>query len=376
VGYLAVKGSEEAIRAARALARPTGGRQTVEALATHLPLVLDEIQGEAGVYEPHLAALAFTQARGDVAEAVFLLRGYRSTLPRRAPARADTAELVPDRRISSAFRNVPGGQVLGASNDYGLRLLDLDIGERPDATPDTGIADEAGPTAGTAGVAATASGAGGAGAQAPAGGAGTGPLSKVIEHLRAEGLVAQPGPAEPPQDITRVALRFPASRSARMQALARGQSGAMTSFAYANLRGYGPFHPTLAELRVGALPLTVAHPRTGNPVCIGELPVTEAEAIGQKPDRDNGTLGMGYGCVPGRNERKAIAMAILDAVLSGVNDDAPFDSPLADEEFVLAHVDGVEAAGFVEHMKLPHEVTFASDLDRVRTIRQHVRGPA
>jgi len=351
VGYLAVKGSEEAIRAARALARPTGGRQTVEALATHLPLVLDEIQGEAGVYEPHLAALAFTQARGDVAEAVFLLRGYRSTLPRRAPARADTAELVPDRRISSAFRNVPGGQVLGASNDYGLRLLDLDIGERPDATPD-------------------------AGGQAPAGGAGTGPLSKVIEHLRAEGLVAQPGPAEPPQDITRVALRFPASRSARLQALARGQSGAMTSFAYANLRGYGPFHPTLAELRVGALPLTVAHPRTGNPVCIGELPVTEAEAIGQKPDRDNGTLGMGYGCVPGRNERKAIAMAILDAVLSGVNDDAPFDSPLADEEFVLAHVDGVEAAGFVEHMKLPHEVTFASDLDRVRTIRQHVRGPA
>lgn len=199
---------------------------------------------------------------------------------------------------------------------------------------------------------------------------------KVIQHLRAEGLVAEPGDTEPAQDITRTALRFPASRSARLQALARGQSGAMTAFAYANLRGYGPFHPTLAELRVGLLPLTVAHPRTGRPVRIGEIPVTEAEAIGQKPNQAGGTLGVGYGCVPGRGERKAIAMAILDAVLSGVDDDTPFDSPLADEEFVLAHVDGVEAAGFVEHMKLPHEVTFASDLDRVRAIRQHVRGPA
>jgi alpha-D-ribose 1-methylphosphonate 5-triphosphate synthase subunit PhnI len=196
-------------------------------------------------------------------------------------------------------------------------------------------------------------------------------LPKVVDHLRSEGLVAPVPAAEAPpaEDITRVALRFPASRSARLQALARGQSGAMTAFAYANLRGYGPFHPTLAELRVGVLPLTIAHPRTGNPVEIGELPVTEAEALGQKPNQEGRTIGVGYGCVLGRCERKAIAMAVLDAVMSGLDDDAPFDSPLADEEFVLAHVDPVEAAGFVEHLKLPHEVTFASDLDRVASIR-------
>src|SRR5205823_2293886 len=170
MGYLAVKGAEEAIRAARALARPTGGRQTVEAVTAHLALVLDEVQAEAGVLEPRLAALAFTQARGDVAEAVLLLRAYRSTLPRRAPARADTANLVPDRRISSAFRTVPGGQVLGASDDYSLRLLDVSLGDRPDGAP----------------------GAPGAGGAAP------GPrLSKVVDHLRAEGLVAPTGPAEP-----------------------------------------------------------------------------------------------------------------------------------------------------------------------------------
>jgi len=341
MGYLAVKGAEEAILAARALAGPTGGRQAVSAVAEHLPLVVDEIQAEAGVYEPRLAAIAFTQARGDLAEAVFLLRAYRSTLPRRAAARAHTGELEPERRISSAFRNVPGGQILGATNDYGLRLLDPGLSTRDDQPV------------------------------APARPAGA-PLPKVLDHLRAEKLVAPPAPDGPADDITRRALRFPASRSARLQALARGQAGTMTAFAYANLRGYGPFHPTLAELRVGALPLTVDHPRTGEPVRIGALPVTEAEAVGQRPTAEGGTLGVGYGCVPGRSERKAVAMAVLDAVLAGVDDDAPFTSPLQDEEFVLAHVDGVEAAGFVEHMKLPHEVTFASDLDRVRAIRQHV----
>src|SRR6266545_3138218 len=94
--------------------------------------------------------------------------------------------------------------------------------------------------------------------------------------------------------------------------------------------------------------------------------LTEPSPAGRRPA---GTVGMGYGCVFGRCERKAIAMAVLDAVLSGVNDDVPFESPLADEELVLSHVDSVEAAGFVEHLKLPHEVTFASDLDRIESIR-------
>jgi alpha-D-ribose 1-methylphosphonate 5-triphosphate synthase subunit PhnI len=362
VGYLAVKGSQAAIDAARRLAAPTGGRETVDAVGQHLPLAVAEVQAEAGLYEPRLAATAFTQARGDVSEAAFLLRGYRSTLPRRTPARADSAELRPARRISSAFRTVPGGQVLGATNDYGLRLLDPELSRRADRSPDRQDAREG---------ADPATGATGAGAEGAAGTGAPVRMPKVLDHLRREGLVAR-RPAQPPAkaaDITRTALRFPATRSARLQALARGQSGAMTAFAYANLRGYGPFHPTLAELRVGMLPVTVAHPRTGRPVQVGEIEVTEAEALGQKPQQEGRTLGVGYGCVLGRCERKAIAMAVLDAVLSGLNDDTPFDSPLADEEFVLAHVDGLEASGFVEHMKLPHEVTFASDLDRVRSIQ-------
>src|SRR4051794_10490527 len=166
MGYLAVKGAEEAILAARALAGPTGGRQAVSAVAEHLPLVVDEIQAEAGVYEPRLAAIAFTQARGDLAEAVFLLRAYRSTLPRRAAARADSTELEPERRISSAFRNVPGGQIRGPPNDYGPRLLDPGRAGRDDR---------------------------------PAGGPldGGRKLPKILDHLRAEKLVAPPAPDGP-----------------------------------------------------------------------------------------------------------------------------------------------------------------------------------
>ncbi len=368
MGYIAVKGSQQAIDAARRLARPTGGREAVRSVLEHLPLAVDEVQAEAGLYEPLLAATAITQARGDASEAAFLLRGYRSTLTRRPPARARTANLRPVRRISSAFRNLPGGQLLGPTSDYGLRLLDLDLPTRPDVPdwpdlPDWPDQDRLGERDQRNGHERRN------GLNRSDGPLGR--LPKVVEHLRAEGLVARLPVAEPPPaaDITRVALRFPASRSARLQALARGQSGAMTAFAYANLRGYGPFHPTLAELRVGALPLTVSHPRTGQPVEVGEIVVTEAEALGQKPNQEGGTIGVGYGCVLGRCERKAIAMAVLDAVMSGVNDDAPFDSPLADEEFVLAHIDPVESAGFVEHLKLPHEVTFASDLDRIGSIR-------
>lgn len=360
MGYLAVKGTEEAVAAARRLAAPTGGQETVDSLLAHLPLAVDEIQAEAGLYAPRLAAVALVQARGDVTEAAFLLRAFRSTLPRTEPARAASEDLRPVRRISSAFRDLPGGQVLGATGDYGLRLLDLDIDRRPAAGPSVEPRRQAPTPEGTGEPEKQ-----GAPEQSVR-------LPKVADLLREAGVLAAvpDSPSPEADDITRVSLRFPASRSARLQALTRGQSGAMTSFAYANLRGYGPFHPTLGELRVGSLPLTVRHPRTGEPATVGEVTVTEAEAVGQKPNQEGDTIGMGYGCVFGRSERKSIAMAVLDAVLSGLNDDAPFESPLADEEFVLSHVDGIESSGFVEHLKLPHEVTFASDIDRVRSVQE------
>ena len=80
---------------------------------------------------------------------------------------------------------------------------------------------------------------------------------------------------------------------------------------------------------------------------------------------DSLSLAVGYGCVIGRAETKAIAMSVLDHCLE--RGDKRF--PTEDEEFVLYHVDGVEATGFISHLKLPHYVTFQSKLSSVRETR-------
>ena len=130
--------------------------------------------------------------------------------------------------------------------------------------------------------------------------------------------------------------------------------------AYSSLRGYGPVHPTILELRCGYLPVKIRHPITGRVVKVGEIRATECEVISQENDK----LMIGYGLVFGFNERKAISMAILDRCLQ-VKD----NTPASDEEFVLYHIDGVDSMGFVEHLKLPHYIFFASIVDRVKKVR-------
>src|SRR5690606_31569445 len=77
---------------------------------------------------PQLAALAIKQAAGDLIEAVFLLRAFRTTLPRfGATQPVDTARMKLSRRISSTFKDVPGGQILGPTYDYTQRLLDFSL---------------------------------------------------------------------------------------------------------------------------------------------------------------------------------------------------------------------------------------------------------
>jgi alpha-D-ribose 1-methylphosphonate 5-triphosphate synthase subunit PhnI len=73
-------------------------------------------------------------------------------------------------------------------------------------------------------------------------------------------------------------------------------------------------------------------------------------------------FGIGYGLVYGRAESKAIAISVLDHCLA-LGDKRV---PVQDEEFVLYHVDGIEATGFISHLKLPHYVTFQSKLDSAR----------
>ena len=357
MAYTAVRGGEEAIKAAEKLehAAAAGAGLSPEAVLKGMRYAVDSVMSEAGLYAPRLAARAVAQAQGDLAEAAFLLRAYRSTLPREGyTAPADTDEMRLVRRVSSAFKDVPGGQILGPTRDYSQRLLGL---EREEKAEQNGAAN---------------------------GAEGEGKLPRITDALREAGLAARRVPEESgePFDLTREALTVPALRSGRLQSLARGEAGAMTALAYSSLRGFGAVHPTLAEFRVGYLPLMVEHPHTGEAVEIGEVSCTEVEAVGREmgyggdeggPSGDEDSekaMTLGYGLVFGRNERKAIAMAILDAAIraGGEREQGPA-GPAEDEEFVLYHADGIEATGFVEHLKLPHYVTFQSSLDRLREVQ-------
>ena len=361
MGYVAVRGGARAIEESlklleyeRVSASSAWGTDDIEGT---FPELVDQVMGEASLYAPRLAALALKQAQGSPDEAVFLLRAFRSTLERPYVSRpVDTGEMHVTRRVSAAFKDVPGGQLLGATRDYSHRLLAFDLETE-------GIGELAEKRAELARHFADA-----ADAPAPAT-----TLPRVLDYLRAQGLVAHvPADDAQPVDATMVPLTFPAPRSVRLQTLARGMTQAVEALGYAAIRGFGPAHPTVGELRQGRVAVAVDHPvEPGGPddaYYLGSLPVTEVESVFMDEGgsgEDSLSLAVGYGCVIGRAETKAIAMSVLDHCLE--HGDKRF--PTEDEEFVLYHVDGVEATGFISHLKLPHYVTFQSKLSSVRGTR-------
>jgi alpha-D-ribose 1-methylphosphonate 5-triphosphate synthase subunit PhnI len=358
MGYSSVRGGLDAIgHAERLIASAvtnTDHEVGVEQVPDHLELLLHQVMGEGGVYDPELGALAVKQAEGDPLEAGFLLRAYRTTLPRlgySVPSSGRDLRVV--RRISSAFRDIPGGQLLGKTRDYTQRLIDFGLSRK--RTSSNGAASN---------------------------GAATHDLPDddefplVIDVLRAEGYMS-PAADQPvedePFDVTREPLRFPTRRSARLQVLARGETGAMLSIAYAGMRGYGGAHGYIGELRQGDLPVVISHPVTGKHARIGRVPVTECYQVvgGQATKADERPdYTMGYGIVVGRNERKAISMSIIDGSLKKEHKS---DNAIEDEEYVLHHIDAVEAMGFVEHLKLPHYVDFQASLQRTNSVRKLVQ---
>jgi alpha-D-ribose 1-methylphosphonate 5-triphosphate synthase subunit PhnI len=197
-----------------------------------------------------------------------------------------------------------------------------------------------------------------------------------VDYLRAEGLMKEvPSSDEEPKDVTKAAIEFPTRRSERLQILTRGQTGAVTALGYASIRAYGVLHPTVAELRVGRIPVYVPGPSGGedeeDAYYVGEVKVTEVETLVPVPvrkgqGRSEIEFEIGYGIAFGQNETKAIAMSVLDQGLE--SEEKKY--PTQDEEFVLLHVDSVEATGFVSHLKLPHYVTFQSKLDSVRKAKE------
>lgn len=404
MGYVAVKGGRDAILASQArltYERLAEGRVLdVADVRAGLRAAIDQVMSEASLYDEDVAALALKQAEGSPEEAVFLLRAFRSTLPRLHHTRtADTRAMHVERRISATFKDVPGGQLLGASYDYVHRLLDPDLRVETDADARAWLARWRAEAEAAASAVGTPEG-GDAGLGDAGFGdaeAGEGPdgapdaLPKVLDYLRTEGLMeARADDDRAPGDVTKAALSFPAGRSRRLQVLTRGQTGVVTALGYASLRGFGPMlHPTVGELRVGRQPLSVPDPdavadHRDDPEedhYLGTVRLTEVETVvpvavpaAGPEDAERTALGfdLGYGACFGRNETKAIAMSLLDQTLEHPDPRAPTH----DEEFVLLHVDAVEASGFISHLKLPHYVTFQSELDAVRRTRAAAAGDA
>jgi alpha-D-ribose 1-methylphosphonate 5-triphosphate synthase subunit PhnI len=354
--YVAVKGGEAAIgNAHRLLAdRRRGGRDvpalSLEQIVGQLSLAVDRVMAEGSLYDPDLAAMAVRQARGDLIEAIFLLRAYRTTLPRfGASLPLDTGAMRIERRVSAIYKDIPGGQLLGPTFDYTHRLIEPSMAvDQPVETPERREAQ---------------------GDACP----------RVTDILGHEGLIEPDGAGEAvPGDITRDPADFPLSRDMRLQALARGDEGFLLALGYSTQRGYGRNHPFVGEIRIGLVDVEIDIAEAGVAVPIGRVRITECQMVNQFKGsaKEPPQFTRGYGLVFGQSERKAMAMSLVDRALRADEFGEARDAPAQDEEFVIAHCDNVQATGFVEHLKLPHYVDFQAELELVRRMRSRHADPA
>ncbi|MCR8546939.1 carbon-phosphorus lyase complex subunit PhnI [Salipiger sp. P9] len=342
MAYVATRGGERAIEQAERLYRAQMGEITparVAEIERALPHLIDRVMGEASLYAPDLAALALAQSGGDLYEALLLLRAWRSTQPRLQTAAPVTQEVtLTHRRISAAFKDIPGGQILGPTLDYSHRLLATEVLEGARFVP-APVEKAARP--------------------APA------CHPSLADWQKAQGLVEAPALAPVARDaipdLTKEPLLFPAKRAHTLQSLARADTGGMLALGYSAMRGYGNAHPTVNELRLSEAEVIVRHP-DGTEFSAGRVKTSQAEVVTTKGE---GKLRLGFCATLGWNEVKTIAGATLDLNAPG----APKGSPV-NEEFFLYHTEPVESSGFCIHFKLPHYVTFQSSLDALRDAKK------
>jgi len=353
--YVAVKGGERAIQNSHKLnAEKRRGDKDIPELTTaqikaQMRFAVHRVMTEGSLYDPDLAALAIKQACGDLVEAIFLLRAFRTTLPRLAMAEPiDTNRMSIQRRISAIYKDIPGGQVLGPTFDYTHRLLDFQLmAEGASDGIEAELAEEA------------------IDPDTP----------QVMNILDRENIIEQeiPDPnAGEPYDLTRESLSFPADRDQRLQNLVRGDEGFVLALGYSTQRGFGGTHPFGGEIRFGKVEVKIVPEELGFPIVIGEVEVTECQMVtqftGSKDIAPQFTRG--YGIAFGHSERKAMGMSLVDRALRSEELGEEASYPAQNPEFVLYHSDNVEASGFVQHLKLPHYVDFQTEIQMVRSLRE------
>ena len=343
---------------------PTGGAAIasvpalrIDQIIEQLGLAVDRAMGEGSLYDKELAALAIVQARGDLIEAIFLVRAYRTTLPRFGYSRPiDTGAMLIERRISATYKDLPGGQLLGPTFDYTHRLLDPTIADGAEVdAPVTRDSDRYG-------------------------------MPRVTDLLgerradrsrwcvRGDEIPAEPRSATSPASrssfrsiaicacrLWRAATRAFCSRSATRRSAAMPAS-----------------HPFVGEIRIGEVEVELDIPELGFAVSLGRIRVTECQMVNQFKGSAKAPpqFTRGYGLVFGQAERKAMAMALCDRALRARELGEDITAIAQDEEFVISHSDNVQATGFVEHLKLPHYVDFQAELDLIRKLRAEAEAAA
>src|SRR5664279_1281922 len=350
--YVAVKGGERAIENAhRLLAHERRGDRsvaevTLDQISGQLSLGVDRVMAEGSLYDRELASLAIKQARGDMIEAIFLVRAFRATLPRfGATEPVDTGDMQVRRRISSTFKDIPGGQILGPTFDYTHRLLDPQLAEGH--VPEWPATSDAPAAA----------------------------MPRVTDILGRDGLIEASPQADadtPVGDLTREPLSFPADRDLRLQNLARADEGFLLAMGYSTQRGYGRNHPFVGEIRLGEVEVEFMAKDAGFVVPLGAITLTECQMVTQFKGSDTQApcFTRGYGLAFGQSERKTMSMSLVDRALRARELGEDVGAPAQDEEFVMSHSDNVQATGFVEHLKLPHYVDFQSELGLLRKLRK------
>lgn len=321
----------EALDAARMLTR--SGRRG-NAIST--ALLEEQICAEAGLWEPAAARRALDQAHGDPAHAVSILRVWAATQPHVQALPVRPQDTVLTRRLSSAYPQIPGGQWLGFAPELLARQLDWDTEQvAEDGEP-------AGPPP-----------AGDSGPDAPR----RSDTPRVRDLIGGVPMVASP-PDGTGDDPARTVLVPPHSRANRLAMLTRGETGALVAIA-AMILGRRQ-EAVLVELSAALATVRIAHPRTGIPVAVAQLPITEVEVVLDADVGGRPGLAMGWGATIGTVERRAIALALLDAAILA---DGELSETLAlDEQTIIAATDGPATNGFVEHLRLPHYAGFTAYL--------------
>ncbi|PLY05259.1 MAG: phosphonate metabolism protein [Arcobacter sp.] len=335
MAYYAIKGGEEAIKNSLDFYSDlTSEAQKLdnEALIDGLTFSIDKVMSEGSLYSKKLAALAIKRSAGDMLNASFFLRAHRSSCQRIGISKTiNVNDMRLNRRISSAFKDIEGGQLLGASNDYEIKLL-VDLKNEDVNLEEYSNKDNV--------------------------------IKSALTPLREDNLIKTLAKEEQAWDITRNYPNAPYPRSAVLQVMSRGESGALLTVGYMTMRGYGDVHPTIGDLRIGELDIKFTHPFTKNDVKVGTIEATAVESIGtfNKDSEGDTKLTTGFGFCFGKNETKAISMSIIDLTLYNNTYSVGGDNIIAaDFEMIMHHLDGIESFGMTNHFKLPHYVTFQTD---------------